>query len=159
MADEGGVQLAERLAFVADGAAQLFGHDAGQVVGGQVLRPEDRDAVGAGPRAVQQQAGGGGRDVGDSDEGGLAVGVDGVGEDALLADRVGLLQEVLEEGRVGQGPVGDAGVGDEVVHGEGGGDEAARSASGVPRPSAETPTTWPTSWEASALTAGRVKPL
>ncbi len=47
-----------------------------------------------------------------------------VAEDALLADRVGLLQEVLEEGRVGQGPVGDAGAGDEVVHGEGRGDES-----------------------------------
>lgn len=56
--------------------------------------------------------------------GGLAVGVDYVGEDARVADRVGFLQEVLEEGRVGQGPVGDAGTGDEVVHGEGGADQA-----------------------------------
>jgi len=47
--DEGGVQLVERLAFVAHGSAELFGHDARQVVGGQVLRPEDRDASGAGP--------------------------------------------------------------------------------------------------------------
>lgn len=67
---------------------------------------------------------GDGRDVGHGDEGSLAVGVDGVGEDALVADRVGLLQEVLEEGRVGQGPVGDAGVGEEAVHGEGCGDES-----------------------------------
>ena len=64
------------------------------------------------------------RDVGHGDEGGLAVGVNRVGEDAPVPDRFGLLQEVLEEGRVGQGPVGDAGADDEVVHGQRGGDQA-----------------------------------
>ncbi|MER5350932.1 LysR substrate-binding domain-containing protein [Kitasatospora sp. NPDC002551] len=36
-----------------------------------------------------------------------AAGLQDVGEDPALADRVHLLQEVLEEGRIGQGAVGD----------------------------------------------------
>jgi hypothetical protein len=91
-------QLNCRLALVADGTAQLFGHDAGQVVGRQVLRAEHRNTADAGPGAVQQQAGRRRGDVGDGHQRGRTVRGDGVGEDAVLADRVGLLQQVLEEG-------------------------------------------------------------
>jgi hypothetical protein len=49
--------------------------------------------------------------------GGFEVGVDGHEERVLFFYGVDLVEEVVHVGRAGDGPVGDAGGGDQVVHG------------------------------------------